>query len=131
MFETWSLTLREERRPRVFENRVLRRIFGPERDEVTGEWRKLHSEELNDMYLLPSNIGVIKAKIMRWAVRLLRIGKKGGVFRVLAEKPEEREHLEDPGIDGRIILRWIFRKGNVRVWNGLSWLRIETYSGHL
>jgi len=60
--ETWSLALREERRLRFFENRVMRRIFGPKRDEVTGEWRKLHNEELNGMYFSPSNIRVFKSR---------------------------------------------------------------------
>jgi hypothetical protein len=63
--ETWSLTLREEHRLRAFENRVLRRIFGPKRDEVTGKWRKLHNEELHDLYSLPSIIGIIKSRRMR------------------------------------------------------------------
>ena len=61
-FETWSLTLREERRLRVFENRVLRRVFGPKRDEVTGEWRKLHNEELSDLYSLPNILRVVKSR---------------------------------------------------------------------
>ena len=60
--ETWSLTLREERRVRVFENRVLRRVFGPKRDEVTGEWRKLHNEELRDLYSLPNIVRVVKSR---------------------------------------------------------------------
>jgi len=64
---TWSLTLREERRLRVFENRVLRRVFGPKRDEVTGEWRKLHNEELRDVYSLPNIVQVVKLRRMRWA----------------------------------------------------------------
>ena len=63
--ETWSLTLREERRLRVFENRMLRRVFGPRRDEVTGEWRKLHNEELRDLYSLPSIVRVAKSRRMR------------------------------------------------------------------
>jgi hypothetical protein len=61
--ETWSLTLREERRLRVFENRVLRRVFGPKRDEVTGEWRKLHNEELSDLYFLPNIVRVVKSRM--------------------------------------------------------------------
>jgi len=63
--ETWSLTLREERKLRVFENIVLRRIFGPRRDEVTGEWRRLHNEELNDLYCSPNTVRVIKWRRMR------------------------------------------------------------------
>jgi hypothetical protein len=63
--ETWSLTLRDERRLRVFENRVLRRVFGPKKDEVTGEWRKLHNEELNDLYSLPNIVRVVKSRRMK------------------------------------------------------------------
>jgi hypothetical protein len=72
-FETWSFTLREERRLRVFENRVLRRVFGPKRDEVTGEWRKLHKEELNDLYCSPNIFRVIKSRRLRWAEHVARI----------------------------------------------------------
>ena len=72
--ETWSLTLREERRLRVFENRVLRRIFGPKRDGVTGEWRKLHNEELNDLYASPNIVRVMKSRRMRWAGHVARMG---------------------------------------------------------
>ena len=77
--ETCSLILREGRRLRVFENRVLRRIFGPKRDEVTGEWRKLHKEELNDLYCSPNIVRVIKPRRMRWAGHVARIGDRSGV----------------------------------------------------
>jgi hypothetical protein len=87
-YETWSLTLREECRLRVFENRVLRRIFGPKRDEVTGEWRKLHNEELNELYFLPNIVQVVKSRRMRWAGRVARIAEDRGVHRVLVGKPE-------------------------------------------
>ena len=73
--ETWSLTLREEGRLRVFENRVLRRIFGPKRNKVTGEWRKLHNEELNDLYCSPNIVRVIKSRGMRWEDHVARMGR--------------------------------------------------------
>ena len=72
--EAWSLTLREERKLRVFENMVLRRIFGPRRDEVTGDWRRLHKEELNDLYCSPNIVRVIKSRRMRWARHVARMG---------------------------------------------------------
>ena len=71
--ETWSLTLREEPRLRVFENRLLRRVFGPKRDEVTGEWRKLRNEELSDLYSLPNILRVVKSRRMRWAGHVVRM----------------------------------------------------------
>src|SRR5215469_11782968 len=86
--ETWSLTKREERRLRVFENRVLRRVFGPKRDEVTGEWRKLHNEELRDLYSSPNIVRVVKTRRMRWAGHVARMGEGRGVHRVLVGKPE-------------------------------------------
>ena len=94
--ETWSLTLREERRLRVFENRVLRRVFGPKRDEVTGEWRKLHNEELNDLYSLPNIVWVVKSRQMRWAGCVARMGEDRGVHRVLVGKPEGKRPLGRP-----------------------------------
>jgi len=94
--ETWSLTLREEHRLRVFENRLLRRIFGPKRDEVTGEWRKLHNEELNNLYFSPNIVRVIKSRRMRWAGHVARMGKGRGVYRVLVRKPEGRRPLGRP-----------------------------------
>jgi len=117
----WSLTLTEERWLRVFENRVLRRIFGPKRDEVSGKCRKLHNEELNDLYSSPNTVRVIKSRRMRWVGHVART--EGNL--------REREHLGDPGVDGRIILRWILTKWDVGVWTGSSWLRIGTDGGHL
>jgi len=76
--ETWSLTLREERKLRVFENMVLRRIFGPRRDEVTGEWRRLHNEELSDLYSSPNIVRVIKSRRMSWAGHMVRMGEERG-----------------------------------------------------
>jgi hypothetical protein len=80
--------LREERRLRVFENRVLRRVIGSKRDEVTGEWRKLHNEELNDLYSLPNIVRVVKSKRMRWVGHVARMGEDRVVHRVLVGKPE-------------------------------------------
>jgi len=94
--ETWSLTLREERKLRVFENMVLRRIFGPRRDEVTGESRRLHNEELNDFYSSPNIVRVIKSRRMRWAGHVERMGEERGVYRVLVGKPEGKRPLRRP-----------------------------------
>ena len=102
--------MREERRLRVFENWVLRRIFGSMRDEVTGEWRKLHNEELNGLYSSPNIIQVIKSRRMGWAKLVAHIGDRRGVYRIWWGGLVERDHLEDLHIDGRVILRWIFKK---------------------
>jgi hypothetical protein len=95
-FETWSLTLREERRIRVFENRVLRGIFGPKRDELTGEWRKLHNEELIYLCSSPVIVRVIKSRRMRWAGHVARMVERMGVYRVLVGKPEGNRPLGRP-----------------------------------
>ena len=129
--ETLTLTLREERRLGVFENRVLRRIFGPDRDEVTGEWRKLQNEELNDLYSSPNIVRVIKSRRMRWAGHVARVEEGRGVHKVLVGKPEGKRPLGDQDIDGRIILRWIFRKWEGVVGTGWGWLRIGTRGGRL
>ena len=91
-----SLTLREERRLQVFENRVLRRVFGPKRDEVTGEWIKLHKEELRDLYSLHNIVRVVKSRRMRWAGHVARIGEGRGVHRVLVGKPKGNRPLGRP-----------------------------------
>jgi len=118
-------------RLRVFQNRVLRRIFGSKRVEVTGELRKLHNVDINDLYCSPNITRVIKSRRMRWAGHVARMGKiqvhTGFLWGFLCE----RDHLEEPGVDGRIILRWIFRKWDVGAWTELIWLRIGTGGGHL
>ena len=98
--ETWSLTAREERKLRVFENMVFRRIFGPRRDEVTGEWRRLHNEELIGLYSSP-NIVRVKSRRMRWAGHVARMGEERGAYRVLVGKPEGKRPL------GRPRRRWV------------------------
>jgi hypothetical protein len=118
-YETWSLTLKEEHRLRVFENKVLRRIFGPKRDEVTGELRKLHNEELRDLYSSPSVIRIIKSRRMRWAGHVARMGEKRNACRLLVRKPEGKRPL------GRPRRRWV---DNIRMdlldigWDGVDWI---------
>jgi hypothetical protein len=90
--ETWSLTLREEHRVRVFENSALRRIFGPKRDEVTGGWRKLHNSELRGLYCLLSIIRVIKSRRMTWAGHVARMVEKRNVYKLLVGNPSERDN---------------------------------------
>jgi hypothetical protein len=92
---------------RAFENRVLRRIFGPKRDEVTGEWRKLQSEELHILYSSPNIIRQIKSRRMRWAGHVARMGEQMNVYRVSMGNPEGKNHLEDQGVDGKMGSEWI------------------------
>jgi hypothetical protein len=99
--ETWSLTLREEHRLRVFENRVLRRIFGSKKDKVTGGWQKLHNEELHNLYSSSSIIKMIKSRRMRWAVHVARMGEKRNAYSILVGKPEGKRPL------GRPRSRWV------------------------
>jgi hypothetical protein len=117
--KTWSLILREEHRLRVFENRVLRRIFGPKRDEVTGEWRKLHNEELRDLYSSSSIIRIIKSRRKRWAGHVARMGEKRNSYRLLVGNPEGKAPL------GSRRLRWV---DNIRMdlgevgWGDVGWI---------
>jgi hypothetical protein len=85
--ETWSLILREEHRLRVFENRVLRKIFVPKSEE-DGSWRKLHNDELHSLYSSPNIVRVIKSRRMKWAVHVARMGEGRGVYRILVGRPE-------------------------------------------
>jgi len=108
--ETWSLTLRNERRLRVYKYRVLRRIFRLKRDGVTREWEKLHNKELKDLYSSSNGVRVIKSRRMRWAENVARMGERSSVFRVLVGKPEEKNNSGGPGVTVRIILKCIFWK---------------------
>ena len=110
---------------------LLRRIFGPKRNEVTGEWRKLHNEELNDLYCSTNTDRVIKSRRMRWTGHVARMGMGEGCTGFWWGNLRERDHWWDPGIDERIILKRIFRKWDVGVWTGSSWLRIGTGGGLL
>jgi len=116
---------------RVFENMVLRRIFGPRRDEVKGEWRRFHNEELNDLYFSPFIVRVIKSRRMRWAGHVGRIGEERGCIGSWWGNVKEGDHWGDLGVDGWIIFERISRRWDVGVWAGLGWLRIETGGGRL
>jgi hypothetical protein len=114
-----SLTLREEHRLRVFENRVLRRIFGPKKDEVTREWKKLHNEELRDLYSSPSIIRIIKLRRMRWVGHVARMEEKRNAYRLLAGKPEGKRPL------GRPRRRWVDNIGmdlGEVGWSDVDWI---------
>jgi len=129
--ETWSLTLREERMLRVFENRVLRKLFGPKRDEVRGEWRKLHNGELNYLYSSRNIFLVSESRRMGWAGNVAWMGRGEVYTGIWWGNLREKGHLQDPGLDGTILLRWILRKRNMGAWTGSSWLWIGTGGGHL
>jgi hypothetical protein len=107
-YEIWSLTVREEHKLGVFENRVLRRIFGPKRDGVMGGWRKMYNEELHNLYSSPNIIRIIKARRMRWAGHVARMGEKRNMYRLLVGKSEGKNHYEDRDVGGWITLRWTF-----------------------
>ena len=117
--ETWSLILREERRLKVFENRVMRGIFWLKRDDVRGEWRKPLYDEINDLYCSPNIIRVIKTRRMRWTGHVASMGKRGVVYRDFVGKPEGKRPHGRPMLKWRIILRWILRKWDVVTWTGL------------
>jgi hypothetical protein len=128
--ETWFLTLREEHRLRVFENRVSRRIFGPNSKE-DGSWRKLHNDKLHNVYSSPNIVRVIKSRSVRWPGHMTHRGEGRGVYRVLVQRPKWKKSL------GRSRLRW---EDNIKVnlreigidgGTGFGWLRIESSGGLL
>jgi hypothetical protein len=117
--ETWSLTLRGEHRLRVFENRALKIIFVPKRDEVMGERRKLHSEELHNLYSSPDIIRQIKSRRMRWAEHVARMGEERKVYKVLVGKPEGKRPLRRPRRRWEDMIRMDLREIG---WRGVDWI---------
>ena len=109
----------------------MRKVYGPKRDEVTGAWRKLHNEELNDLYSLPNIVRAVKSRRMRWAGHMARMGEDRGVHRVLVGKPEEKRPLGRPRHRWEDNIKRVFRKLEGIVGTGWSWLRIGTGGGHL
>jgi PAS domain-containing protein len=123
--ETWSLTSRNEHRQRVFENRMLRRIFGPRREEVMGDWRKLHNEELHNLHSLPNTVRMIKSRRMRWAGHVARMGETNA-YRTSVRKPEGKRPL------GRPRCRWVDNiKMDIREigWDGVDWIELAQDRG--
>ena len=126
--ETWSLILKEELRLRVFENRVLRRIFGPKRVEIREEWKRLHKKELYDQY---SSSNVIRMNILRkmiWGKAYSTHEERRDACRVLVGIPEGKLHLENLGVYRKIILKRMLKKWD-RAWTGLIWLGMGTGGG--
>jgi hypothetical protein len=127
--EAWSLTLREEHRLRIFENRMLRWIFRPKREE-DGSWRKLHNDELHDLYSSRHIVRVIKSRRMRWDGHVARMGERKGKGFCLGS-PKVRDHWEVIGVCGRITLSWALGRCESMGRTGYGWLRIGTSGGFL
>jgi hypothetical protein len=118
--ETWSLTLGEEHRLRVFENRVLRKIFGPKREE-DGSWRKLHNDELHDLYSSPNIVRVIKSRRIRWAGHVACMGEGSGVYSVLVGRPEGKRPLERPRCRWEDNIKMDLREIGI---DGANWIQL-------
>jgi hypothetical protein len=122
--ETWSLTLREKCGLKVFENRVLRLIFGPKRNEVKGEWRRLHNKGLYALYSSPNIIRVIKSTRLRWAGHVARMGERRGAYRALVGKPDGRRPLGRSRRRWENNIKWTCERLDGGAWTGSIWLRI-------
>jgi hypothetical protein len=123
--------LTEEHRLRVFQNRVLRRIFGPKRDEVTGKWRKLHSGKLHNLYSSPDITRQTKSRRMRWAGHVARVGEGRNMYRILMGNPEGKKALERPRLRWQVGVRLNLREICWGMWSGFTWLRIGIVGGLL
>ena len=126
-FSEWVPTLHQT----VFVNRLLRRIFGPDGDDARREWRRLHNKEHYALYPSPNIIRVIKSRRLWWTGHVARMGKSRGAYKVLMGKREGRNHLEEPGADRRIILKWVLGKWEGWTWTGSIWIRIGRSNGLL
>jgi hypothetical protein len=115
----------------VFGNRVLRRLFGPKRDEGMGEWRKLHIGDLHNLYSSPDIIRQIRSRRMMWAGHVKRLGEGRIEYRVLVGKLEGKNHLKDRGIDGRVGSEWTIGRLVVGMWSGFTWLKMGIIGGLL
>jgi hypothetical protein len=105
-----TLTRREERKLIVFGNRMLRRIFGPKREEVARGWSRLHNEELHNLYASPNIVRVVKSRSVRWVGHVVCMEEMKNIYRILVGKPEGKDRSEDLDVDGRIILEWFLQK---------------------
>jgi hypothetical protein len=116
------LQIREERRQMMFENSVLRRLLGSMRDEVTGEWRKLYNEQLNDLYCLPNIVWLIKSRRIKWTGNVVIMGVRRGVYGVLVWKPEGKGWMEIPRLHRSVIYKRMYRK-----WNGVECMLLQVH----
>ena len=114
----------------MFDNSVLRKIFGPKRHKKTRQLTRLHNEELYDLYSSPKNILVIKSRRMRWVGHVVRMGDRTDAYRVLVRRPDGKRPLGNVGVEG-IILKWMFKKYEGDIGSGLLWFRIWTGGGRL
>jgi hypothetical protein len=122
--------LRNEFRLKVFDNSVLRKIFGPKRHKKTRQWTRLHNKELYDLHSSPNNILIIKSRRMKWVGHVVRMGDRTNAYRVLVRRPDGKRPLGNLGVGG-IILKWMFKKYEGEIGSGLIWLRIGTGGGRL
>ena len=120
-----------ERGLRVFENRVLSRIFEPKADEVTGDWRALHNEKLYDLYSSPNLVRLIRSRSLRWAGHVALMGERGGAYRVLVGSPEGKRALGRPRRRWNVNIKMDLQVVRCGAWTGLIWLMIGTFGGRL